>query len=113
MLTTVHNTPFAEWARRVLASGCATMVLALTIFAASPTAHDLLHDTGHATPGGEDACAVVLFAGGVLLVVAVAVPTPPENLFPARLPVAATEVCLVSPRYLRQPERGPPGNRIG
>lgn len=116
--------PFPDPLRRLLAAFCAALVLALTLFAASPVAHDWLHAvepshtcTQHAkpvatpTPAAADQhdCAVVLFASGVDL------PVGPVALLPPRLvpqgvsPVTAAEVFLVSPRYLRQPERGPPG----
>ena len=113
MSAVIANTPFADRLRRVLAGGCAALVLALTIFAASPVAHDWLHDGDHDHGGSGDTCAVVMFAGGVSLPGALFVPAPPEAFSAAILPVAATDVFLVSPRYLRQPERGPPVSRIG
>src|SRR5688572_28106787 len=112
---------FSDALRRVVAAGCAGLVLALTLFAASPRAHDWVHcvekqqgANGDATSSlpasaatGHD-CAVVLFASGVDL------PVGPVSLLPPRVvaqgisPVTAAEFYLVSPRYLRQPERGPP-----
>lgn len=96
--------------RRLLAAGCAAMVLALTIFAASPVAHDWLHaDDDHAAAHVADGCAVVLFAAGVSLPLApITAPLPGEAPH-LGAPATAVEVFLVSPRYLRQPERGPPG----
>ncbi len=96
--------------RRVVAAGCAALVLALTIFAASPLAHGWLHDDDHVDH--NDTCAVVLFAGGVSLPVAPLSITPPCILVASISPVTAAEVFLVSPRYLRQPERGPPVSRV-
>ena len=96
--------------RRLLAAGCAALVLALTIFAASPVAHEWLHVCDdHATAQTDDhTCAVVLFAAGVSLQLApITVPVPDETPH-AISPATAAEVGLVSPRYLRQPERGPP-----
>lgn len=93
---------------RVFASGCASLVLALTIFAASPTAHGLLHDGDHQHAVSDDACAVVMFASGVSLPVAPLAITPPTTVAQGISPVTAAEVFLVSPRYLRRPERGPP-----
>lgn len=98
--------------RRLLAGGCAALVLALTIFAASPSAHALLHDDEHQHAVVEDACAVVMFASGVSLPVAPASITPPTVVVNSFSPVRAAEVLLVSPRYLRQPERGPPVSRV-
>ena len=107
--------------RRILAAACAVLVLVLTIFAASPVAHDWLHavekkHTCHehpapASPASASAdhdCAVVLFACGVELPVGPVALTPPRVLTQGVSPVTAAEFYLVSPRYLRQPERGPP-----
>lgn len=118
--------PLASPLRRILAAFCAALVLALTLFAASPGAHDWLHaaekqhtcsqhadsaPVAKSTPApaaADHECAVVLYASGVDL------PVGPIALLPPRLapqgvsPVTAAEVFLVSPRYLRQPERGPP-----
>jgi hypothetical protein len=105
--------PLADLLRRLIAGGSAALVLALSIFAASPVAHDWLHHhdgcTEHAAdPRVDDGCAVVLFAGGVSLPNATPAVEPPAALLrsvPAR---PAVEVFLVVPRYLHQPERGPP-----
>jgi hypothetical protein len=100
----------ADFFRRLLAGGLAALVFALTIFAASPVAHDLLHKQD--APRADDRCAVVLFAGGVALPLG-----PIELVQPAaawRAPSASIveEIFVSSPRYLRQPERGPPGGAI-
>jgi hypothetical protein len=83
------------------------LVLALTVFAASPVAHGCLHaDDGHHPE--DDGCAVMLFAAGVaapLDPIVIPVPVAANREAP---PVGATEIFLVTPRYLRQPERGPP-----
>jgi hypothetical protein len=102
-------TSLPEWFRRVMAAGCAALVLALTVFAASPVAHDWLHvDADAGQSSGDDACAVALFSGGVALPLGgVAVPLPAEWHNPVATEAVRT-VCLISPRYLRQPERGPP-----
>lgn len=111
---------FAERFRRVIAAGSALLVLALTIFAASPTAHGWLHAgdancAGHphghapARQADDDGCAIVLFAGGVALPLGPASILPPTVAPQGVSPVTAAELHLVSPRYLRQPERGPPG----
>jgi len=108
--------------RRIFAAVCAALVLALTIFAASPVAHDWLHAVGkkhacneHPAPppppasaNAEHDCAVVLFASGVELPVGPVALTPPRVVVQGISPVTAAEFYLVSPRYLRQPERGPP-----
>lgn len=108
--------------RRFVAAACAALVFALTIFAASPVAHEWLHavekkhvcsehpapTTPPARTNADHDCAVVLFASGVELPVGPAALTPPCVLVRGVSPVTAAEFYLVSPRYLRQPERGPP-----
>jgi hypothetical protein len=96
--------------RRFFAAGCAALVFALTIFAASPVAHQLLH-VDDVSQSDHD-CAVVLFATGVSLPVGPVHVTPPVEVVGMISPATAAEVFLVSPRYLRQPERGPPALRI-
>ncbi len=113
MSATAKPTPLPDRLRRVLAGGCAALVFALTIFAASPIAHKLLHNSDHGQANSEDACAVVMFASGVSLAVGPIAITPPSAVIAGVSPVTAADVFLVSPRYLRQPERGPPVSRIG
>lgn len=113
---------------RFIAAWCAALVLALTLFAASPVAHDWLHAAekhhtcaNHKSPepapaprplahadADADTCAVVLFASGVEIAVGPVALTPPQLAVGSISPVTAAEFYLVSPRYLRQPERGPP-----
>ena len=96
----------ADFLRRLIAGGSAALVFALSVFAASPVAHDWLHD--RSTAAADDACAVVLFASGVAIPLdAPVAPTPLAELRAQPAAVAA-EIFLTSPRYLRQPERGPP-----
>src|SRR5690349_9122889 len=94
------RSPPAFW-RRLLAAGCAALVLALAIFAASPSAHGLLHDDDHQHALGDDTCAVVMFSSGVSLPVAPFAITPPSPVVQGFSPVTKGEVFLVSPRYLR------------
>jgi hypothetical protein len=104
---------FADWSRRLLAAGLASLVLALTVFAASPAAHDWLHLDDDAPAKSEDGCAVVLFANGVSLPLdPITAPVPQDAVWSVSL-VSSAEVFLVSPRYLRQPERGPPVSWVG
>lgn len=98
--------------RRFMAAACAALVLALTIFAACPTAHSLLHDDSHQHAVSEEACAVVMFASGVSLPVAPLAVTPPTAIGHVIPHATRNEIFLVSPRYLRQPERGPPSSWI-
>ncbi|MBL9189413.1 MAG: hypothetical protein JNK23_18165 [Opitutaceae bacterium] len=99
--------------RAIVAAGCAGLVLALTIFAASPRAHEWLHDADHHHHDeGDDGCAVVLFAGGVSLPLGTWALTPPVALTESSPRLAAQDIFLLSPRYRLPPERGPPVNRV-
>ncbi|MCX6953449.1 MAG: hypothetical protein NTV51_14970 [Verrucomicrobia bacterium] len=107
-MSPAHRATFADFLRRLFAAGGAALVLALTVFAASPSLHHLLHsatDTAH-----DESCPVVLFAGGTdAPPAALTAPLPPVA-WQAVTPATAAEIFLSVPRYLRQPERGPPTN---
>ena len=103
---------FADRLRRLLALGCAGLVVALTVLAASPAAHAYLHDDDHDLSAGDPGCAVVMFATGASLPVGPIAIVPPTTVTEGISPVTAAEVFLVLPRYLRQPERGPPSSRV-
>ena len=103
----------ADRLRRILAAGSAALVLALTLFAASPVAHAWLHshDDDHADHPATvdvDTCAVAMFANGVAPDLGQPALGAPVAVVRAISPTTAAEIFLVSPRYLRQPERGPP-----
>ena len=100
----------ADRLRSFCAAASVALVLALTVFAASPTAHHWLH-VDDATQAGHD-CAVVLFANGVSLPVGPVHVCPPVEIAHELSSPTAAEVFLVSPRFLRQPERGPPAERV-
>jgi len=92
--------------RRLMATGCAALVFALGVFAASPVLHQQLHhgvDAGH-----DDGCAVVLFASGVSVPLGAIAIAPPSAHGSDSARETAEQIFLASPRYLRQPERGPP-----
>ena len=76
------------------------------MFAASPTLHDQLHAGAHSP--ADDGCAVAMFAGGVSVSQPLLVPVPVLSNWTELALVPATEVFVDSPRYLLQPERGPP-----
>ncbi len=97
---------FADGPRRFIAAGSAALVFALTVFAASPVLHGWLHKS-HAVAGNDD-CAVVLFASGVSLPLDLPTIAPPSATWVEQPRVVTAEIFLASPRYLRQPERGPP-----
>src|SRR3954464_12738372 len=61
--------PRFDFLRRTLALGCASLVFALAVFAASPSLHERLHAAPQAA--ADDGCAVALFASGVSLAVPV------------------------------------------
>jgi len=92
--------------RRTVAAGSALLVLVLTVFAVTPDLHHLVHDSG--SPEGAEECAVDLFANGVSLPTAVTTALPATAAWLSAVPAIAEEIHLPSPRYLRQPERGPP-----
>ena len=72
----MHQSRWADRFRRVLATGCAAVIFALGLFAASPSLHEQLHHKANAS--SDDGCAVVLFAGGVSMPLAVMAAPPPS-----------------------------------
>ena len=97
----------AEGPRRLLAAGGIALVLLLSVLAVTPELHELFHHHDRASHE-EDGCAVVLFAHGVSAPfdTAIIAATPAQWLVLNRPETA--EIFLTSPRYLHQPERGPP-----
>ncbi|MCX6945526.1 MAG: hypothetical protein NT173_12355 [Opitutales bacterium] len=98
----------AEIFRRCGAVGGIALVLLLSVLTASPELHHLLH--GQADGATEEGCVVVQFAHGVSVTpdTALVAATPVRWLVPSRPEIIA--LCLTSPRYLHQPERGPPAS---
>lgn len=105
---------------RLLAGAGVLLVLTLTVLAASPAAHawahgrsDTCHDHPHSGSHGpaddDSGCAVVLFASGLDVPAEPGALLPPTYVSGGILPVTAAEPLLSRPRYLRLPERGPPG----
>ena len=92
--------------RRLLATGCAALVFTLGLFAASPRLHAQLHQESDSI--ADDGCTVVLFANGVSLAVAAIAVPPPSLEWRDATHVRSTEIFFAWPRYLLQPERGPP-----
>ncbi len=87
-------------------TGCAVLIFALGLFAVSPALHNQLHPAPHSSL--DDGCAVALFASGVSVSPGL-VALPPMAREGRDLPcIVSQEVFLDSPRYLLQPERGPP-----
>lgn len=102
-----HLTSRARFLHRFVAVGSIALVIALGVCSASPELHEKLHagTTGH----GEDHCAVALFSAGVSLGVGLLTVAPPQTKFSPVRADSVEQAFLISPRYLRQPERGPPG----
>lgn len=106
-----HPKPPAGFLRRLIAAGAAAVVLALAVLASSAELHGRLHAADQ--PCGEDGCAVVLFAGGVSLPLEPVAARPPCGAGDLQPAARRAEIFLPKPRYLRQPERGPPAHRVG
>ena len=96
-----------EFFRRTLAVGSILLVLALGVFAQSASLHRQLHDAT-ATAAADDGCVIDLFAHGVSLAVVLDAAPPAISEWQDFRPVVAPEIFVDSPRYLLQPERGPP-----
>jgi hypothetical protein len=106
---------------RIMAGCLALLVIALGLAQVSPEAHALAHghnDHAHAgcdhgnvadkPVGDEDhRCAVELFGQGTELPVTPSIVPSLRSWHETSFP-APTELYLSAPRYLRQPERGPP-----
>ena len=101
---TRHFVP--AWMRRVTAGLSIAIVLALAVFAASPELHAKLHG---GTISHGDECPVAVLAAGVSVPVAISVAAPVAVELRVPRALTAEEIFVSSPRYLRQPERGPPG----
>jgi hypothetical protein len=92
--------------RRLVAAGGAALVLALVILTGSPELHHELHEGTSAT--AAEGCAIDLFASGVSLPLGAIVALRPALAWHDAAPVVVKVIRLRSPRYLHQPERGPP-----
>lgn len=90
------------------AAVCAGLVLLLTLSAVSPSLHGLFHATDSAPAAENDDCAVELFAVSAACPVANLTLAPATVVVADQVGTAGPELFLVRPRYLRQPERGPP-----
>ncbi len=99
--------------RRFIAALGVALVLLLGVAAVNPVVHAHLHEADHAGHDGAPAasphvCAVELFASGIAFALAATAVASPRLAWHERPPVALAELYLTPPRYLRQPERGPP-----
>ncbi len=92
--------------RALFAGGSATLVLALAVFAVSPHWHEALH--AESTAATNEGCAVDLFAHGLSVPLG-GLAVQPTLISPrAGETPPAREIFPPAPRYLHQPERGPP-----
>jgi hypothetical protein len=98
---------FLEFFRRALAVGSILLVLALGVFAQNSALHRQLHDAT-ATALSDDGCVIDLFAHGVSLAVVLHAAPPAISEWKVDCLAIAPEIFFDSPRYLLQPERGPP-----
>ena len=95
-----------ELFRRWLAAGCGGLIFALGLLSVSPVLHDQVHQ-GQA-PAADDGCAVVLFANGVSVPLALITVPPVSVEWRKQDYFGVAELLLDSPRYLLQPVCGPP-----
>ena len=91
---------------RLLAAGCAALILLLTILAASPELHQRFH---HETqPDRDDGCAVVLFSLGITGAAAAAILVVVAQCLAEKVVTAPAGVDLTAPRFQHPPGCGPP-----
>lgn len=102
----MHQHQRTTFGRRVIAAFCAALVLALGVFAASPSLHRQLHHNAHTSC--DDGCAVTLFANGVTTAAVLDAPPPPSADWQRVAFVCAPEVVIASTPHRLQPGRGPP-----
>lgn len=110
MTAIANNSPALRSFHRFIAAGSAALVLLLTILAVSPQLHADVHGHSHphdAVPSDEG-CVVTLFAAGVTAAPAVLIVAAPPVTHVAPAPDTHVEIFVSPPRYLHQPERGPP-----
>ena len=105
-----RSTTFTSYLHRLGAVGAAVLVLALTVFAASPELHEHVHDATHTHH--DESCPIVLFASSVDAPAAPLTAPAPLPTTRTLAPVIAREISLSLPRYLHPPERGPPASLI-
>jgi len=101
-----RQTPLVNFFHRGLATSCAALVFVLGLFAASPSLHAHLH--GSVALGDDHQCAIAVFASGFSVPLEVAMVVPPAAHVLQWCAPGVTEIYLGSPRFLLQPERGPP-----
>jgi hypothetical protein len=101
-----RQTSLVAFVRGGIATSCAALVFVLGLFAASPSLHAHLH--GAVALGDDHQCAIAVFANGVSVPVGFEMAPPPAAHVVQWCTPGVTEIYLGSPRFLLQPERGPP-----
>lgn len=112
----IHRPPKSfDFPRRLLATGCAALVVFLGLMSASPTLHAWVHgahdqQAAHAaSPTLHDpGCVVVWFALGVSLAADTAVVATTAQVWRELPLLAADELLLATPHYWHRPGRAPP-----
>ena len=100
----IHTPRFRGWVSALAVA----LVLVLGAAKVTPSLHEWLHLHGEGLHEAQHQCAVVLFATGVTLAAGALVLTAPALAWRADVSITRAELLLLAPRYLRQPERGPP-----
>lgn len=97
-------------ARAAAAGLLATVVFALGLLAAAPSAHDWLHatHTHHAVAHDDAACAVTLFSQGATAPCELPRISAPPAVFAAPLHPAPARPLLAAQTHLTPPGCGPP-----
>lgn len=110
MLVKSPNSSALRPLHRFIAAGAAALLLVLTFLAVSPRLHAALHAHDVATEAthADDGCVITLFAGGVTAAPAAVNLTAPSTVHIAVAFAPRLEIFVSPPRYLHQPERGPP-----
>lgn len=105
-MTPIEQSGWFANSRRWLAASLAIVVFALGLFAVNPILHEQLHHDAHSS--ADDGCAIVLFANGLALPLALTAPLPPAADWCRQDFARSTDLVLASPRYWLQPALGPP-----
>ncbi len=110
MPATNNHSPALRPFHRFIAAGSALLVLLLTVLAVSPQLHADLHAHDAATEAvhADDGCVISLFASGVTAAPSALLLAVPPTTHVAATFSPRTEIFVSPPRYLHQPERGPP-----
>ena len=97
---------FAPLLRRLVAIGSVALVLMMGASVVLPALHHWLHgDAGEET---SDQCAVEMFGMGITTASSSLALERQTITWPAPVQPAQEALFLATPRFLRQPERGPP-----